>query len=485
MILPTPSLAFLTSLARSVLAAIACGTLALALVAMLRRWHHDRFDLRVKNLCIYYGLTPAALLRGKCSPYCLAKLRALPSFTLEFLLEPLLLKCASAPPLAGVVQELCLELGLIDTWQRRLLGQFPPISLRQALTVPDGPLHFIPRLHFLLRARSARNLGLLRHQASWPILVRALDDPHPDVQQVALRSLGAFRESQSLPALLAQMDKAVTENHSGLSLHSLKAALAKFPLAHALRLLPAMRHPHPRVRQATAEILLEMAKREPAGPPAAFSFKGVFDSELARLVSDADPGVRALASKVSAHFNAAVSRSEIPEGLTRSKPSAQEDASHLLKERPKLLSLVEIERFLTDPRRPVRQAALRALVAHGAQGVARLYERFLTTEDKSLQELIVDVLLSSGLLLDLLHNLGNSAGNLETRVVERLLSMDAARYLHAALTNTSGRGIVEGLLEKLEDHSPPKIDAWLKLWAALRPPQKLEPDGNGPSTLPA
>jgi hypothetical protein len=330
MVLPIPSLSFLTSLARSVLATVTLGTLAVAAVAMVRRWHHDRFDHRVKNLRHYYGLTPSGLLQGKYSPQCLARLRALPLPTLEFLLEPLLLKCSSAPPLAAVLQGLCLELGLIDAWQRRLLGQFTPVSLREALTIPDGLLHFVSRLHFLLRARSARNLGLLRHQASWPILAQALDDPHVDVQQVALRSLAGLREASSVPALLGQMDKAVSRNRAGLSLHSLKASLAKFPLSQAMQLLPAMRHPDPQARGAAAEILREMAKREPVGAPAFSQFKSVFDGELARLASDADPGVRAIAAEVAAHLDFAVPGSVVRQGLADAlkAPRQPEPASH-------------------------------------------------------------------------------------------------------------------------------------------------------------
>jgi len=302
MLLPIPSLSFLTTLARSILAVVGGATLALAAVAMVRRWHHDRFDRRVKNLCTHYALIPVTLLEGKYSAQCLARLRALPLSHLELLLEPVLLKCSSAPPLGAVLQELCLELGLIDVWERRLLGQFQPLSLRQALSSPDGLLHFFPRLHFLLRARSARNLGLLRHQASWPILAMALDDPHSDVQQVALRSLAALRQPQSLPALLVRMEQAATQNHSPLSLHSLKAAMAKFPLSQALQLLPAMRHPHPRVRSAAAEILLEMAKREPAGTQALCEYKCVFDHELATLASDVDPEVGNIAAELIAHL---------------------------------------------------------------------------------------------------------------------------------------------------------------------------------------
>jgi HEAT repeat protein len=204
---------------------------------------------------------------------------------------------------------------LIDVWQRRILDQFSPVSLREALSNPDGLLHFFSCLHFLLRARSARNLGWLRHQASWPILVRALDDPHPDVQQVALRSLAALREVQSFPALLDRMDKAATKNQSRLSLHSLKAAMAKFPLSQAPQLLPSLRHPHPRVRTAAAEILREMAKSEPTGKLALFQYKSVFDRELARLASDADPEARAIAAEVITLLEVAVSGSVLRQGL--------------------------------------------------------------------------------------------------------------------------------------------------------------------------
>jgi HEAT repeat protein len=452
---------------------------------MIRRWHHDRFDRRVKALCIHYGLTPATLLQGKFSAQCRARLRALPLSTLEFLLEPLLLKCSSAPPLAGVLQELCLELGLIDVWQRRILGQFAPVSLRQALTIPDGALHYFSRLHFLLRARSARSLGLLRHQASWPILAKALDDPHPDVRQVALRSLSALREPQSLPALLIQMDKAVTENRSGLSLHSLKAAMAKFPLSQALQLLPAMRHPDPRVRAAAAEILREMAKREAAGAPALFQYKSVFDRELATLTSDADPGVRAIAAQVAAHLDFAGPSSAVRQGLEDSRDSVRIGALQTLARRPKLLPMGEIQRLLSDPQRTVRQAALRALLAHGHGGVSKLYEHFLTTEDKTLRDQIIEELDHTGLFLNLLQNLGDSPGNLETQVVERIVSMGATRYLQAALTNISGRQLLQGLFEKLEDHTPQKIDAWLGLCAALKAPQHPNAAAHGQSTLAA
>jgi HEAT repeat protein len=467
MVLPVPDLLFLTSLARFILATIALGTLALAAGAMVRRWHHDRFDRRLKSLCTQYGLTPVTLLEGKYSAQCLARLRMLPLSSLELLLEPLLLKCSSAAPLAKVLEGLCLELGLIDIWQRRVLDQFRSISFREALSNPDGLLYFFSRLHFLLRARSARNLGLLRHPASWPILAKALGDPHPDVQQAALRSLATLREPRSFPALLDRMDKAVTENRSGLSLHSLKAAMAKFSLSQALQLLPALRHPHPRVRAAAVEILREMAKREPAGEQALFPYKTVFDRELATLASDADPEVRAMAVELIAHLDLATSSSAVCRGLQDPQWSVRTGALQTLAQRPGLLPIAEVQGVLTDPHPMVRQAALRALLAYGREGVAKLCERFLETEDETLREQIIEELEHSGLVLSLLQNFGDRPDNLETRVVEQLVSMGATRYLHAALTNRAGRHFLRILFEKLEELSEPKIEAWLGLCAAL------------------
>jgi HEAT repeat protein len=485
MVLPIPNLPFLTSLARSILATVTVGTLALAVGAMVRRWHHDRFDRRVKSLCIHYALAPATLLEGKYSAQCLARLRTLPLSNVELLLEPLLLKCASAPSLATGLEELCLELGLIDVWQRRVLDQFGPVSFREALSNPDGLLYFFSRLHFLLRARSARNLGLLRHQASWPILVKALDDPHPDVQQVALRSLAALREPQSLPALLDRMDEAVTENHSRFSLHSLKAAMAKFPLSQAPQLLPALRHPHPRVRSAAAEILREMAKSEPAGKRALFQYRSAFDRELATLTSDPDPEVRTIATEVIAHLDVAVSSPVLRQVLQDPQWSVRMGALQTLAQRPGLLPMAEVQGFLSDPHRMVRQAALRALLAYGREGVAKLYELFLETENATLREQILEEFEHSGLVLSLLQNYGDSPGNLETRVVERLVTLGATRYLHAALSNSSGRQLLQILFEKPGEHSEPKIEAWVRLCAALEAARGPDQTAYGHSKLAA
>jgi HEAT repeat protein len=485
MVLLVPNLSFLTSFAGSVLATVSGGTLTLATFAMLRRWHHDRFDRRVKALCSHFGLTPAALLQGKYSPHSLANLRGLPLPTLEFLLEPLLVKCASAPPLAGVLQELCLELGLIDVWQRRILGQFAPVTLRQACSIPDGSLHFFRRLHFLLRARSARSLGLVRHRASWPILARALDDPHPDVQRVALRALAELSEPRSLPALVIQMDKAVSDKRCGLSLHSLKAALARFPLSQAVQLLPAMRHPNPRVRAASGVILREMAKREASDAPALVRYKSVFDRDMAVLISDADPQVRAIAFEVAELLDSANRKLAVDQELVEAQGPDQSVAPENFAQRFEALPLSELPLLLADPERTVRQAALRAFLAHGREGLSKLYEQFLKTEDKALRVQILDELDRAALLPNLLQHVDGNSGTLERRVVELIVSMGATRYLQAALTNIYGQQLLKVLFEILEDHSPEKIDAWLGVCATLKAFGRTDPAYHGHALLAA
>ena len=474
MLLPTPSLPLLTGLASAILATVIAGMLALAAVAMVRRWHHDRFDCWVESLRLHYAPTSTALLEGNHSAQWLESLRPLPISTLELLLEPLLLECASSPALAAVLDELCLGLGLIDVWERRILGLFGLVSLREAVSYPEGLLFFLPGLRFLLRARGARNMGLLRHGASWPILVKALDDPHPDVQQAALLSLAAIQQPGSFLALLDRMHKSLAENRQPLSLHSVKAAMAKFPFSQAPHLLLPLRDPNPRIRATALEILREMAKSELARKPTHFQYKRAFDSELAALTSDADADVRVLAGEVIECLEVALTSSALRQMLQDVQWSVRSGALQTLAQRPVLLPMDEVRSFLADPHRMVRQAALRTLLAYGREGVSKLYAHFLETEDETLREEILEELEHSGRLLSLLQEYGESPGNLATRVVERLLTMGATTHLHSALSSSSGRQLLQILFGKPEGHSKPKIEAWVRLCTALGATHELD-----------
>jgi HEAT repeat protein len=458
MVLPTSNLPFLTGAAGTLLAMVAGGTLVLAATAMLRRWHHQRFERGLKSLCIRFALTPSALLESKYSALRLAKLRALPCSSLELLLEPLLIKCGSAAPLAEALRELCLELGLVDAWQRRLLGQVVPVSFAEALGRPEGILHYFSALRFVLRARSARNLGLLGHRESWPVLARALDDSHPDVQQVALRSLARLGEPQSFPAILERLDKTLTENRPGLSLHALKSAMVRFPISQAMQLLPALRHPHPRLRLAAGEILREMIKSDAAGKQALFQYRALFDRELAALAFDADSEVRAIAGELIAQFAVALPSADLCRRLEDPQWSVRLGALETVVQQPAAFGPDELKTLLCDPHRMVRQAAVRALLAHGPTGVSKLYELFLETNDEALMEQIIQELEASGMVESLLENFGSAPESLETRVVERLVVLRAGHYLQAEVGG-GGRHLLRVLLEKSARPQEPTVKA--------------------------
>jgi len=80
-----------------------------------------------------------------------------------------------------VLRRLALDFGLVELWERRLLCCTNPVSWRQAVSHPENTLGRIRTLRILPRAQSAERLGLIGHAPSWRLLVRALEDPHPEV----------------------------------------------------------------------------------------------------------------------------------------------------------------------------------------------------------------------------------------------------------------------------------------------------------------
>src|SRR5208283_3530564 len=106
------------------------------------------------------------------------------------------------------LQALCAELGLIALWQNRTAKGHLAASKSSDHTAP-GDLPDRAVMRYVLRAKSIRNLGKLRHQPSWPLLVKALDDSHPDIQLVALRSLAALGAPEGFHVLRERLHAVV------------------------------------------------------------------------------------------------------------------------------------------------------------------------------------------------------------------------------------------------------------------------------------
>ena len=119
----------------------------------------------------------------------------------------------------------------------------------------------------MARAEAAENLGVIRHQPSWKLLVKALDDPHGAVQSAAARSLARIREPESFAALADRLESAAQDPSPTTSVRSLKMALASFPVVQVSRLRHLLAHAHPRVRLVASDVVGLMVQRESAESP--------------------------------------------------------------------------------------------------------------------------------------------------------------------------------------------------------------------------
>ena len=288
---------------------ILLGTAILIGTAIVRRKRREKYFQAVDRLRNSCGPVIASLLEGRCDYNLgLAALRDIFGAHHGLILEQLLLtEKISAAASRRILRQLSNDLGLVELWQERLTGQLKRTSLGNERSRLRGALEGIGPLSFLLRARSAANLGTIHHQPSWPLLVKALNDRHPDLQAVAARSLAAIGEPQSFPALVERLHAVILNPSRTLSLRTVKAALVRFPLELSIRLLPSLRHSHPRIRFFATDIIREMVERE-AGLEKDFTLRpAVFDPELTeafltQLAYDENPDVRARAGPVIAYL---------------------------------------------------------------------------------------------------------------------------------------------------------------------------------------
>jgi HEAT repeat protein len=463
----------LTAMAFAILVLVLVGTGLLIVATVVRRQQQEKYFEGLGHLRRRYEPVLRGLLTSECDPEGLAALRALPQQDLEILLDQFLSQAKLSPAQADVLRQLCAELGLLEIWQRHLQGQVEAVSLRDALSRPEGLLHISHRLRFLLRGRGARNLGALRDRASWPLLVQALDDPHPDVQAVALRSLAAIQEPQSFPALVERLHVAVLGHSSLISPRAFETALASFPLSQALGLLPSLRHPHARIRFLATDVVREMVKRQAASngefvlDPALFP-QELTELSLTELACDPNPEVRGRAVAVIAHLDPARSTPVLRELLDDPEWFVRLRTLRAIAERRRPMELAEITRRLTDQHWAVREAAAQALLAFGPEGVDKLLEHFLNSTDSLGQEQVVEEMQRAGLIPLLLERCGNSVYGREARVIEKLLRLGFTSCLLGVLKSSPNAHLRKKFLEEFGQHPDPQIQAWVKDFTGLK-----------------
>lgn len=471
---------YVTEIVFLILLAILLASGALVALAITRRQRRERYFQRLDEHRERYAPVIAAVLAQKIDyDRCLALLKEISGIDRDYLLEQLCMAKAPTPAQVPILRKLTEDLGLVKVWQRQLTGQFDVATLREALARPEGLLQRIGRLSFLLRAKAAENLGVIRHQASWPLLVKALDDPHADVQMVAVRALAMIGEPQSFPPLAARLHGAIQSPAGDMSLRSVKSALVSFPLAQAIQLLPSLQHSHPRIRFFATDIIREMVERQ-AAPEEDFILEPkIFPRELAemflsQLCFDQNPDVRARAAPVIAHLDDPRSTPVLLTLLEDREWFVRLHAARSLAKRKYLPQASQISRRLADPHWMVREAAARTLLVFGRVGVDALSDHFLGTEDRYSREQIADEIQRAGLIPTLLAQFGGEADGKNAKVIGGLAQMGKTSYLLAVLQATSDRTLRKKFLESFGRHTDRQIQAWVKQVASREPDPELK-----------
>ncbi len=445
------------------------GNLFLIGIVFLRRQRRQRFFQRIDALRKQYAPVIAGVLSGEMAyPRGLQELREISGPDRLFMLERLCLENKPGPAAEPALRRLCEDLGLVKIWQQRLMGQIDHASLREALGHPQGLVGRVKCLQFLVRSKSAENLGLIRHEPSWPLLVKALEDPNPDLQVVAVRSLAAIRHPGSFPALVDRLQKVVLDTAPVLSVRTLKSALVSFPLQSAQELLASLRHPNPRVRFLATDIVREMVEREAAGHPD-FSLDpkqikdGLTEAFLTELPFDANPDVRARVAPVIAYLADPRSASALLALLGDAAWFVRLHATRSLA-KPKFFSRAgRIATALTDPNWRVREAAVRTLRGFGPAGLDLLTAHFLATRDRYSREQIADELQRAGLIPKLLDRCAETGNGRETAVLSHLAEMGKTSYMISVLESGEGNGhLRKKFLQAFGQDPDPQIHRWVE-----------------------
>ena len=360
---------------------------SLIAIAIARRRYNDRHYRRLDHLRAQYRPVIAALLDERLDYQ--RGLRALGEIKGSDridMLERLLLGGTHTSTQVPILRQLCEDLGLVEAWHRALTGQNASASRRDSLPRPKGGVKVTSPINQIMRAKSAENLGRIRHQPSWRLLVHALDDRSLDVRSAAVRALAAIGEPESLAVLMTVFEGMIQANRATLSFRDIKAALVRFPLTEAVRLMESLQHPHPRVRFVATDIIREMVERLAAVEQDLVLGSEVFDPDLSelfltKLTDDENSDVRARAARVISFLEDARAAPTLLMLLDDPVWFVRMHTVRALSRRRYAPQAKTIARLLSDSNWRVREATARTLLALGREGSVQLVEHLRNTRD--------------------------------------------------------------------------------------------------------
>lgn len=467
-------------------ALILLGDVCLIGIVLIRRQKRQKFFQRVDGLRAQYGPVIAGVLSGRIAyPVGLEKLGRITGRDRLPMLEQLCLEHKPSPAEEQMLRRLCEDLGLVRVWQQRLVGKSDKTSLLEALVAPQGLITRIGFLRFLGRSKSAENLGRIRHEPSWPLLVKVLEDSHPDLQTAAARALAAIGHPGSFPALVERLHKAVLGPAPVLSVRTLKSALIRFPLSSACQLKASLRHANPRIRFLAVDVIREMVEREAAGSPDFRLDAGNLDRQLTEMLLtelpvDPNPDVRARVAPVIGYIEDARSALILSNLLEDAAWFVRLHAVRSLARRRFQSHADWVAGALTDPNWRVREAAVRTLKSYGSAGLDRLMAHFLATQDRYSREQIADEFQRAGLIPQLVAQCAETGNGQETAVLRHLVEMGKTSCMVSALEHGPGNGdLRKKFLQKFGQSPEVRIREWVEQLAL----QSADHDAEAPAEL--
>jgi len=443
------------------------GTGALVIMTIARRQRRQRYFRRLDDLRQRYGPIVSSILTQKIEyERGVVLLRGITGMDRDHMLEQLCLEHKPTPDQVPTLRRLCEDLGLVKLWQARLTGRLDVASMRDAVARPEGLIQRVGKLSFLMRAKAADNLGTVQHRPSWRLLVKALDDPHSDVQAVAVRALAAIQEPESFIPLVERLRQVIMRPSSQLSLRTIKTALVSFPLDQMTGLLPSLKDPHRRVRFLATDIIREVVERQAAWEEDFVLDAKAFGSELLecfleQLAFDENPDVRARSAPVIAFLADPRATPVLLTLLEDGQWFVRLHAVRALAKRKFLSQAPQVARRLTDSHWMVRESAARALLVFGRVGSEQLAAHLLSTEDRYSREQIADEMQRAGLIPALLAQYGAEREGSGERVIDMLIQMGKTSYLVWALETSPELELRKKFLITYGQEPDPQIRSWV------------------------
>ncbi|HLY61552.1 MAG TPA: HEAT repeat domain-containing protein [Terriglobia bacterium] len=451
----------------------------LIVTAFLRRRGRTKYFHRIDALRRQYGPTISGVLDGKVEfGKGLGILAAMAGSDRVQVLELLLLEQKIDPSQLPIMRQLCQDLGLVDIWQEQLEASGGGKKSGESRATPNRIRGISGRFGYMIRASGANNLGIIRHQPSWPLLVRALGDVHPDVASVAARSLAAIGEPESFKPLLDCLYNVVLNTSSQVSLRSIKMALVSFPLEQATLLVPSLRHLHRRIRFLAVDMIREMVERRAAVNDEFVLAPPTFTPELSelfltRLNDDENPDVRARAAPVIAYLADPRAAYALQTLLGDKEWFVRLHAARAFAKRKYESRAYFIASRLCDPQWMVREASAQTLLSFGRQGLSQLYDYALTTTDRYSKEQIADEIQRAGLIPELLAQYELDGKGKEFELLEQLADLGITSYILEAVEGSCGRNLRTRFLADFGRHPDLQIRTWVRGLASGNPISKL------------